>query len=93
MPRSHIAPLPVLIAVSILVLCAPASVQAQPEAMGPGAGWFDCNNDDYLDLCYLRPNGEIFLLVFDPPRDEYVDHSAAAFPGARFFPFVGEKII
>jgi hypothetical protein len=55
-------------------------VAAQPEAMGAGAGWFDCNQDGYLDLCFMTPQGKITLLLYNPGIQEFVDHSATAFP-------------
>ena len=50
--------------------------------MGAGAGWFDCNNDGYLDVCFLTPDGNIYLMVFDPAQGKFEDRSALAFPPA-----------
>ena len=73
MPRFPFAPL--YLAAGILVglswFALPA--QAQLDAFGSGAGWFDCNGDDYMDLCYVTPHGHVVLLVYDPITHQFAD--------------------
>jgi hypothetical protein len=55
------------------LFCFALPAQAQFDAFGSGAGWFDCNGDDYMDLCYVTPDGHVVLLVYDPITQEFAD--------------------
>jgi hypothetical protein len=50
--------------------------------VGAGAGWFDCNNDGYLDTCILTPDGYIMIMIYDPAQGKFVDKSSIAIPVA-----------
>ena len=53
--------------------CLSRTAAAQLDSFGSGAGWFDCNGDDHMDLCYVTPHGHVVLLVYDPIVHTFVD--------------------
>ncbi|HET9233697.1 MAG TPA: VCBS repeat-containing protein, partial [Candidatus Eisenbacteria bacterium] len=76
MPRVPLAILRLLAALlgGLSYFAVPAN--AQLDVFGSGAGWFHCNADEYLDLCYVTPEGQVVLLVYDPQNQEFADSSA-----------------
>src|SRR5262245_39267268 len=72
-PRVPFIPRIAGILLGLLSFALPAS--AQIDSFGSGAGWFDCNGDQYLDLCYVTPHGHVVLLVYDPITHQFADSS------------------
>lgn len=66
----------------LVAACLPGRVWAQAQAMGSGGGWFDCDNDGYLDLCCLTPQGQISLLIYNPLTQKFTDQTATGIPAA-----------
>jgi enediyne biosynthesis protein E4 len=75
MPRIPLVPLGLVCGVFAALSLFARPAAAQLDAFGSGAGWFDCNGDDYLDICYVTPQGQIVLLVYNPATGAYADSS------------------
>ena len=75
MPKPRVPFLPLFGGILLGLLCFALPAAAQLDTFGSGAGWFDCNGDDYLDLCYVTPHGHIVLLVYDPITHQFADSS------------------
>jgi hypothetical protein len=46
-----------------LLAALPAGAAVDMNPLSSGVGWFDCNNDDHLDLLYMQPDGKIVLSI------------------------------
>ena len=90
MTRIQTLPGLVLAAFLIGILAGNTSpAMAQADAIGAGGGWFDCDNDGDLDVCYVTPQGRIVLLIYNSALKQFVDNTDDAIPLGVQYPRPG----